>query len=132
MTTFFILEVQVADDDEGTDTAIVTINLLNQASITGTVFVDINSNGLYEANEPGINGVLIELLDEYGIPVLDDQNNPITAVSSDGGFYLFEDLDLGTYQLHEIQPSGVDDGSEIPTMKFSQGNKQVLPGRKQL
>ena len=34
-------------------------------------------------------------------------------MTSDGGFYLFEDLDPGTYLLHEIQPTGVDDGEEI-------------------
>ncbi|MCH7751046.1 MAG: hypothetical protein IH898_02670, partial [Planctomycetes bacterium] len=36
-----------------------------------------------------------------------------SALTSDGGFYLFEDLDPATYQLHEIQPTGVDDGAEL-------------------
>ena len=112
-TTSFTLEVQVADEDLATGTATVTINLLNQASITGVVFVDVNQNGLYEANEPGIDGVLIELLDEFGVPVLDGEDNPITATTGDGGFYLFEDLDPGAYLLHEIQPTGVDDGPEL-------------------
>ncbi len=87
--------------------------VLNRASITGEVFVDVNQNGLYDANEPGIDGVIIELLDESGAAILDDLGNPITATTSNGGFYLFEDLDIGTYQLHEIQPSGVDDGPEL-------------------
>lgn len=112
-TPSFTLEVQVEDDDNATDAATVTINLLNQASITGTVLVDVNRNGLYEANEPGIDGITIELLDENGVPVLDTQNNPVTAITSDGGFYLFEDLNPGTYQLCEVQPTGVDDGVEI-------------------
>jgi len=107
------VEMQVADDDGGTGTATMTIDLLNQASITGVVFVDVNQNGLYDANEPGIDGVVIELLDEFGAAVLDDLGNPITATTTGGGFYLFEDLDIGTYQLHEIQPSGVDDGAEL-------------------
>ena len=107
------VEVQVAEDDGGTGSATVTVNLLNQASITGEVFVDVNQNGLYDANEPGIDGVVIELLDEFGAAVLDDLGNPITATTTGGGFYLFEDLDIGTYQLHEIQPSGVDDGAEL-------------------
>lgn len=75
--------------------------------------MDVNQNGLYEANEPGINGVIIELLDESGVAVLDDLGNPLTATTSNGGFYLLEDLDAGTYQLHEIQPSGVDDEAEL-------------------
>lgn len=104
-TKSFTLEVQVDDGQGGTDTAFITINLLNQASITGTVFVDTNLNGLFDGNEMGIDGVTIELL---------DTNNAIVAstVTSDGGFYLFEDFDPGTYRLREIQPTGVDDGAE--------------------
>jgi len=109
----FTLEIQVEDDDNATDTATVAIDLLNQANITGVVFVDVNENGAYDANEPGIDGITIELLNENGVPVLDSQNNPITATTSDGGFYLFEDLNPGAYQLHEVQPTGVDDGEEI-------------------
>ena len=111
-TPSLTVDVQVADDDGGTETATVTVNLLNQASITGVVFVDVNENGLYEANEPGIDGVIIELLDEFGDAVLDDLGVPVTATTSNGGFYLFEDLEIGTYQLHELQPSGVEDGAE--------------------
>jgi len=112
-TPSFTLVVQVADDYNATDAVTVTINLLNQASITGTIFIDVNENGVYEANEPGIDGITIELLDENGDPVLDAPNNPVTATTSDGGFYLFEDLDPGTYPLCEVQPTGVDDGIEI-------------------
>ena len=43
----------MANEDAGMGTATVTINLLNQASITGAVFVDVNGNGLYDGNEPG-------------------------------------------------------------------------------
>ena len=52
------------------------------------------------------------MLDENGVPILDTQNNPVATTTSDGGFYLFEDLDPGTYQLREVQPTGVDDGVE--------------------
>ena len=53
------------------DTATLTINLLNQAGITGAVFVDVNGNGLYDANEPGIDGVTVRLLDTVGAPFVD-------------------------------------------------------------
>jgi PKD repeat protein len=112
-TPSFVLQVQVEDGDGGTGTATVSIDLLNQASIKGAVFVDVNRNGLYDANEPGLDGITIELLDENGVPILDTSNNPITATTSDGGFYLLEDLNPGTYQVHEVQPTGVDDGAEI-------------------
>ena len=106
------LEVQFDDGDGGFDTALVTINLINQASISGVVYIDVNQNGLYDANEPGIDGVEIQLLDEFGNPVLDSLGDAITAITSNGGFYLFEDLDPGTYQLFEVQPTGVNDGAE--------------------
>ena len=86
--------------------------LINQASISGVVFVDVNQNGLYDANEPGIDGVEIQLLDELGNPVLDSLGDAITAITSDGGLYFFEDLDPSTYQLFEVQPTGVNDGPE--------------------
>jgi YVTN family beta-propeller protein len=105
-TPSLTLEVQVTDDDLGVGTGTVMIDLLNQASISGAVFVDVNENGLYEANEPGINGVTMELLDTTG--------NRLTATTtSDGGFYLFDDLDPGEYRIHQVQPAGVDDGAEI-------------------
>jgi hypothetical protein len=106
------LEVEVSDGDGGFDTATITINLINQASISGVVFVDVNQNGLFDANEPGIDGVVIKLLDQFGNPVLDSLGDPITAITSGGGFYLFEDLDAGAYQLFEVQPTGVNDGAE--------------------
>ncbi|MCH8045147.1 MAG: cadherin domain-containing protein [Planctomycetes bacterium] len=111
-TPSFTLEVTVTDDDGATDVANVTINLINQASITGTVFVDANQNGLYDANEMGIDDVILELLDEMGTAILDELGMPVTATTGDGGFYLFEDLDPGTYRVHEQQPTGVDDGAE--------------------
>jgi hypothetical protein len=85
---------------------------MNQASISGVVFVDVNLNGAYDADEPGVDGVVVELLDSNGNPVLDPQGAAITALTSFGGFYLFEDLDPGDYQLHEIQPTSVTDGAE--------------------
>lgn len=111
-TTSFTLDVEVDDGDGGTDIATITIDLLNQASITGVVYVDVNQNGSFDANESGIDGVTVELLDSSGAPVLDEAGDAITAVTSDGGYYLFEDLDPGDYQLFEVQPTGVDDGAE--------------------
>ena len=110
-----VYEVEIAaNDNHGLiSTQTVSVTVVNLASITGTVFVDVNENDLYDANEPGIDGVLIELRDETGAAVLDDLGDPITATTTGGGFYLFEDLDLGIYQLFENQPTGVDDGPEL-------------------
>jgi len=107
------VEVMADDGNGGTATQTIGVTVLNQASITGSVFVDVNGNSLFDGNEPGIDGVVVELLDSGGTPVLDQSSQAITATTSDGGFILFEDLDPGTYQLHQQQPTGVSDGAEI-------------------
>jgi hypothetical protein len=107
------LQVLATDDAGGSDIAEVTVNLINQASISGVVFVDVNEDGVYQANEPGIDGAVIALRDADGDSVLDAHGAAITAVTSDGGFYLLDDLDPAEYQLNELQPSGVADGLDI-------------------
>ncbi len=111
-TPTFTLDVQVSDGDGGFDTASVTINLVNLASISGVVFVDVNQNGSFDANEPGIDGVVIKLLDQSGNAVLDEFGQPITETTSSGGLYIFDDLNPGIYQIFEMQPTGVTDGAE--------------------
>lgn len=101
----FELEVTVSDDEGAADTAAVAIDLLNQASLSGTVYVDTDLDGEFDANEMGIDGVALELLDTNG-------NLIDTVFTSDDGFYLFDDLDPGDYQIREVQPSGVSDGAE--------------------
>ena len=44
----------------------VIISLINRPSLSGVVFVDANENGLFDANESGIGGVRMELLDAAG------------------------------------------------------------------
>jgi hypothetical protein len=104
-----VYDVRVTVTDAGGLTGVqdIAVTVTNQASITGQVFVDVDQDGLFDANEPGLNGVTIELLDASGTTVLD------TVFSSDGGFFIFEDLNPATYRLREVQPTGVDDGAEI-------------------
>ena len=97
----------VRDVHGATSVQQVTIELLNQPSIVGLVFVDVNGNDLFDANEVGLDGVTIELLDENGNPT------GLSIPTSDGGLYLFEDLEPGIYQVHEEQVTGVDDGHEL-------------------
>lgn len=105
-TTSFTLDVTVSDGDAGSSTTTVAIELLNQASIFGNVFLDANTDGVFNANEDGLDNVLIELLDNNGV-LLE------STITSDGGFYLFEDYEPGEYQIREVQPTGVEDGPEL-------------------
>ena len=108
----FALTLEVDDGRGGSVTSTITLYLINLPSITGAVYVDVNQDGVFQANEPGIDGVMIELLNAQGDAVLDAHGAAIRAITSDGGFYLLEDLAPATYQLHELQPSGVGDGLE--------------------
>ncbi|MCA9061831.1 MAG: cadherin-like domain-containing protein, partial [Planctomycetaceae bacterium] len=105
-TPVLSLDVLVTDGDGGTATATVTIRLINQASITGAVFVDVDGDLLYDADETGIDGVVIDLTNAAGDVLF-------STVTQDGGMYLFEDLPTGTYRVVEHQPTGVSDGPEI-------------------
>lgn len=79
-----------------------------QSSIGGTVYIDVNNNGIQDASEVGISGVTINLTgtDSTGAPV------SRTATTDAAGAYLFGQLAAGTYRLDQIQPSDFRDGQE--------------------
>ena len=71
------------------------------ASITGVVFNDLNGDGVQDAGEPGLAGVLVYL----------DVNNTGSLVGSDpstvtnsSGQYRFDGLAAGTYVVREVGP----------------------------
>ena len=61
----------------------------------------MDGDGLFDANEPGMDAALIELLDADG--------DLLASTTTSGGYYLFEDLDPGTYLIRETPPTGVTD-----------------------
>ncbi|HEV7403125.1 MAG TPA: SdrD B-like domain-containing protein [Chthoniobacteraceae bacterium] len=68
-------------------------------SITGTVFVDHNRDGVQDPGDPGLAGVTISLFDNNG--------NFITSTTTGpGGDYAFATLLAGPYRLVETQPTG--------------------------
>jgi hypothetical protein len=106
------LNVQADDGEGGISTGTITINVTKLASISGVVYVDTNHNGLFDANEMGIDGIQIKLLDQSGNPVLDGAGHAMTALTGNDGLYLFNGLLPGVYQVAEVQPTGVTDGPE--------------------
>lgn len=79
-------------------------------SVSGTVFYDVNNDGVKASSgEPGIAGVEIKLVgtDDLGQPV----NRTYTTVAADNGAFKFEGLRPGTYTLVEPeQPTGTAQG----------------------
>ncbi|MFZ1983427.1 MAG: SdrD B-like domain-containing protein [Desulfatitalea sp.] len=78
-------------------------------SLTGFVYHDLNNDGVQDAGEPGIDGVLLTL---SGNRVSGAAVN-VTATSAAGGRYTFTGLfnaDGAGYTVTETQPTGYFDG----------------------
>jgi len=73
--------------------------------ISGTVYVDLNGNGLQDTNEVGIQGVTVEL-------VAADTSVVETAVTDASGVYRIADAAAGDYTVRETQPNGYGSGPE--------------------
>lgn len=78
------------------------------ATISGYVYHDKNDDGLFDSNEDPIKSVVVMLLDEEGKPVAQTKTDEL-------GYYLFTDLEPGTYTVMEVQP-GLPwiDGKDTP------------------
>ncbi len=75
------------------------------AEISGNVFADRDEDCVFDADEPGLEGVLVELFDADG--------KLIGSTRTDAsGNYRFTGLRAGNYTLRETQPAGYLQGSQ--------------------
>lgn len=82
-------------------------------SLAGTVYHDLNNDGIIQGNEPRLPGVVVTLTgtDVFGNPVLDPATGlPYTTTTDASGNYLFPTVIPGTYTLTETQPAVYNDG----------------------
>lgn len=98
------------DPDNNTSSAMSQVDI-EPASISGTVYVDSNDNGVFDSNEQPISGVLITLTGT------DVNMNPVSqsTVTDVNGDYSFINLQPGTYQVAESQPAFFPDGQDNAT-----------------
>ncbi|MEZ5343682.1 MAG: SdrD B-like domain-containing protein, partial [Acidimicrobiales bacterium] len=91
-----------------------------RGSIAGTVFHDLNDDGLQDGGEPGISGVTVTLTGT------DDLGNAVslTTTTDVDGNYGFDDLISGTYIVNETQPVPYNDG--IDTAGTSAGDDAAV------
>jgi uncharacterized repeat protein (TIGR01451 family) len=82
---------------------------LRPSSISGAVFLDTNSNGVRDGNEPALPGVVINLTGT------DDLGRAVAAsVSTDAaGAFSFRRLRPGTYTISQVQPASFQDGADF-------------------
>jgi serine-aspartate repeat-containing protein C/D/E len=76
------------------------------SSIAGTVFVDPDSDGVYQSGDTLLSGVKLDLY---------DQNNTLiaTTTTNSSGAYSFTGLGPGTYRVHEEQPANYYNGNDV-------------------
>jgi SdrD B-like domain len=77
----------------------MTVVGVSAQTITGTVFLDVNANGIKDATEVGIGGATITAYNATGMAF-----GPYTATSS--GSYATAALAAGTYRLEFAPPTG--------------------------
>ncbi len=75
------------------------------AALRGSVWHDVNNDGIFGASESGIAGVTIQLFDRA--------NNLVAETVTDAdGRYAFDNLYAGEYRIVEIQPGDYVDGKD--------------------
>lgn len=84
-------------------------------SITGMAYVDANLNGLYDANEPLLEGVSVNLLNEAG-------EIKATVISNSDGLYIFDGLNNGSYGVMIPQTTDTDDFNDMLSNYFTSWN----------
>ena len=107
-TNDVISGIVVNPGDSGTDYDFAE---LPPASLSGSVYDDLNNDGVFDAGEPGIAGVDVTLTgtDDLGNPV------DVTMQTDADGNYLFSDLrpsGATGYTITETQPVGFLDGQD--------------------
>ncbi len=99
------------------------------SSISGSVFVDDDNDGFFDAGEYGLPGVTIMLTgtDTTGAAVA-----RMTQTNAQG-LYSFVDLPSGTYEVSELQPAAFRDGKDsnplqLPPPKSDRFEEVILSG----
>ena len=91
--------------------AVIDVNFgfVKPASVGDYVWMDVNRDGLQDADEPAMPGVTVTLTRADGSAVTDAEGNPVAAVTTDAaGKYMFENLLPGDYTVTFTNPAGYE------------------------
>ncbi len=90
------------------NTASDTTTINTTRALSGFAYIDLDRDGVRDANEPGIAGVLFALT---GTSAAGAAVN-LTATSDATGLYTFNNVAPGTYNVSQTQPTGYQDANE--------------------
>jgi uncharacterized protein YjdB len=83
----------------------ISATLIN-LQIGDKVFADNNGDGIQNIEEPGLENVVVNLLNSDGSPFLNEYFNPTTTSTDEFGTYIFDGLQPGNYIVEFILPAG--------------------------
>ena len=87
----------------------VNFGFVKPASVGDYTWMDVNRDGLQDADEPALPGVTVTLMRADGSAVTDASGNPVAAVTTDAnGKYVFENLLPGDYKVSFQAPAGYE------------------------
>ena len=87
----------------------VNFGFVKPASVGDYVWMDVNRDGIQDADEPAMPGVTVTLTRADGSAVTDAEGNPVAAVTTDAtGKYVFENLLPGDYKVSFTNPAGYE------------------------
>ena len=87
----------------------VNFGFVKPASLGDYTWMDVNRDGIQDADEPALPGVTVTLTYEDGSAVTDASGNPVAAVTTDAnGKYSFENLLPGGYKVSFQAPAGFE------------------------
>ncbi len=116
----------------------VDAGLIYQSPVTGSigdyVWLDADNNGIQDVGEIGISGITVTLYDGSG-------NILAATITSQSGYYLFDNLDAGTYEVgftlpvgyvFTTQTTGTVDGSDADATTGRTGTVTLSSGETNL
>lgn len=87
----------------------VNFGFVKPASVGDKVWMDVDRDGIQDADEPAMPGVTVTLMRADGSAVTDASGNPVAAVTTDAnGKYTFENLLPGDYKVSFQAPAGFE------------------------
>lgn len=83
----------------------IDVGYVQAGTIGDRVWLDLNGNGLYQVNEPGIANILVQLYSPSGV-LLDSTRTNVQQGGDFAGFYQFNEVKPGSYYIKFSIPVG--------------------------